>query len=213
MHGHGHENAGVGHSHGHDAGDCDLCASGIGHGDEHAGAGHGHSHGAHGAADCEICASLASGHGGGHGASGHGSSGHGAGHGHGHGSAVAARSQEQAVAEQFCQHYYATFDRSRQELGALYRDSSMLTFEGEQYLGATNIVAKLVSLPFQRVQHQVVGCDCQSSPPGKGVVIMVVGHMLADDNQSPFKFAQVFQLIQGAGGNYFCQNDMFRLVH
>mmetsp|Transcript_102905 Transcript_102905/g.286604 ORF Transcript_102905/g.286604 Transcript_102905/m.286604 type:complete len:125 (+) Transcript_102905:94-468(+) len=117
----------------------------------------------------------------------------------------------QQVGEQFVQHYYQTFDTNRANLGPLYGDVSMMTFEGEQFQGSGAIVGKLQSLPFQKVQHQIVKADCQPSPGNNGVVIFVTGNLLVDDNQNPLKFAQVFQLIQNPSGGYFCQNDMFRL--
>mmetsp|Transcript_54764 Transcript_54764/g.138317 ORF Transcript_54764/g.138317 Transcript_54764/m.138317 type:complete len:124 (-) Transcript_54764:173-544(-) len=117
----------------------------------------------------------------------------------------------QQIGEQFVQHYYQTFDTNRAGLAALYGDTSMLTFEGEQFQGAQNITGKLTSLQFQKVQHQIVKCDCQPNPSENGVIIFVTGSLLVDDNQNPLKFAQVFYLKQGPTGNYFCQNDLFRL--
>eukprot|EP00930_Biecheleria_cincta_P067862 TRINITY_DN5479_c0_g1_i1.p1 TRINITY_DN5479_c0_g1~~TRINITY_DN5479_c0_g1_i1.p1 ORF type:complete len:144 (+),score=28.93 TRINITY_DN5479_c0_g1_i1:56-433(+) len=117
----------------------------------------------------------------------------------------------QQVGEQFCQHYYQTFDSNRAGLTPLYGDQSLLTFEGEQFQGAANIVQKISSLPFQKVQHQIVKCDCHPSLADNGVLIFVTGNLVVDDNQNPLKFAQVFKLNQGPGGNYFCANDMFRL--
>mmetsp|Transcript_12348 Transcript_12348/g.32761 ORF Transcript_12348/g.32761 Transcript_12348/m.32761 type:complete len:127 (-) Transcript_12348:245-625(-) len=122
-----------------------------------------------------------------------------------------AGAQFQQVGEQFCQHYYQTFDTNRAALGPLYGDNSCLSFEGEQLQGAAAIVQKIASLPFQKVQHQVVKCDCQPSPTNNGILIFITGNLIVDDNQNPLKFAQVFQLVQGPTGNYYCQNDMFRL--
>mmetsp|Transcript_109177 Transcript_109177/g.260504 ORF Transcript_109177/g.260504 Transcript_109177/m.260504 type:complete len:123 (-) Transcript_109177:47-415(-) len=116
----------------------------------------------------------------------------------------------QQVGEQFCQHYYATFDSNRAGLHPLYSGQSMLTFEGEQFQGADSIVQKIMSLPFTKVQHQIVKCDCQPTP-NDGVVIFVTGNLLVDDNANPLKFAQIFQLLKGPTGNYYCHNDMFRL--
>eukprot|EP00440_Ansanella_granifera_P068347 gb/GFBE01074149.1/.p1 GENE.gb/GFBE01074149.1/~~gb/GFBE01074149.1/.p1 ORF type:complete len:123 (+),score=35.63 gb/GFBE01074149.1/:1-369(+) len=116
----------------------------------------------------------------------------------------------QQIGEQFCQHYYQTFDSNRAGLMPLYSDQSMLTFEGEQFQGAQNITQKLASLPFTKVQHQIVKCDCQPSM-NDGVLIFVTGNLLVDDNQNPLKFAQVFHLMKGPTGNYYCHNDMFRL--
>jgi len=117
----------------------------------------------------------------------------------------------QQIGEQFVQHYYQTFDTNRAGLVSLYGDSSMLTFEGDQFQGAQNITQKLTSLAFQKVQHQVVKCDCHPVLGENGVMIFVTGNLLVDDNQNPLKFAQIFYLKNGPTGNYFCQNDMFRL--
>eukprot|EP00931_Biecheleriopsis_adriatica_P107677 TRINITY_DN81_c0_g1_i1.p2 TRINITY_DN81_c0_g1~~TRINITY_DN81_c0_g1_i1.p2 ORF type:complete len:123 (+),score=24.25 TRINITY_DN81_c0_g1_i1:87-455(+) len=116
----------------------------------------------------------------------------------------------QQIGEQFCQHYYQTFDSNRSALAPLYGDQSMLTFEGEQFQGAQNITQKIASLPFQKVQHQIVKADCQPTI-NDGVVIFVTGNLLVDDNQNPLKFAQIFTLFKGPTGNYYCHNDMFRL--
>jgi len=119
--------------------------------------------------------------------------------------------QFQQIGEQFAQHYYQTFDSNRQNLGSLYSDQSMLSFEGEQFQGAQNIVQKIASLPFQKVQHQVVKCDCQPQPQNNGVMIFITGNLLVDDNANPLKFAQIFHVLPTPQGGYFCLNDLFRL--
>lgn len=117
----------------------------------------------------------------------------------------------QQVGEGFVQQYYQTFDSNRSLLAMAYEGGALLTFEGEQTQGAENIVKKLVSLPFQRVQHQVVKCDCHPVMGQNGVMVFVTGNLLVDDNQNPLKFAQCFYLKQQPTGNFVCQNDMFRL--
>merc|ERR1719416_89860 len=119
--------------------------------------------------------------------------------------------QFQQVGEQFAQHYYQSFDSNRASLAPLYVDTSMMSWEGEQFQGAQNIVQKLASLPFQRVQHQVVKCDCQPTLGDNGVVVFVIGKLLVDDNANPLMFAQTFCLKPTPQGGYFCQNDIFRL--
>eukprot|EP00929_Paragymnodinium_shiwhaense_P111814 TRINITY_DN800_c0_g2_i1.p2 TRINITY_DN800_c0_g2~~TRINITY_DN800_c0_g2_i1.p2 ORF type:complete len:124 (-),score=35.86 TRINITY_DN800_c0_g2_i1:145-516(-) len=116
----------------------------------------------------------------------------------------------QQIGEQFVQQYYATFDSNRQGLVPMYNETSMLTFEGEQFQGAQGIVQKLASLPFQAVKHQVVKCDCQPSPPSS-IMIFVTGSLFVDNNPQPLKFSEIFTLGQTAQGGWFCQNDIFRL--
>eukprot|EP00747_Dinoflagellata_sp_TGD_P164632 gnl/TRDRNA2_/TRDRNA2_184825_c0_seq1.p2 gnl/TRDRNA2_/TRDRNA2_184825_c0~~gnl/TRDRNA2_/TRDRNA2_184825_c0_seq1.p2 ORF type:complete len:147 (-),score=21.18 gnl/TRDRNA2_/TRDRNA2_184825_c0_seq1:188-574(-) len=124
--------------------------------------------------------------------------------------AVQMQAQFQQIGEQFCQHYYQTFDTNRPGLVSLYNDQSLLTFEGEQFQGAQSIVQKLASLQFKTVRHQLVKADCQPVPGSMNIIIFVTGNLFVDDSPNPLKFAQIFHLAQ-ANGNYFCLNDMFRL--
>ena len=124
-------------------------------------------------------------------------------------------------AQAFAQHYYQQFDSDRSQLGSLYNEThSMLNFEHSasrpgQFKGSQSIVEKLVSLPFQRVQHQVVTIDTQPTPNG-GVLVFVCGNLLIDNETQPQKFAQTFQLMPTdavglPAGSYFIFNDVFRL--
>eukprot|EP00842_Homolaphlyctis_polyrhiza_P005253 jgi/Hompol1/5729/HPOL_004657-RA len=109
------------------------------------------------------------------------------------------------IAKSFVDFYYSTFDRNRAELAPLYKPISMLTFEGQQHAGAA-IVEKLVSLPFQRVQHQVATIDVQPSNPQAGsLLVTVTGRLLIDEETNPTQFSQTFQLI-AEGSSYFVFN-------
>eukprot|EP00993_Chasmostoma_nieuportense_P005062 NODE_5701_length_622_cov_321.931313_g5537_i0.p2 GENE.NODE_5701_length_622_cov_321.931313_g5537_i0~~NODE_5701_length_622_cov_321.931313_g5537_i0.p2 ORF type:complete len:122 (-),score=35.93 NODE_5701_length_622_cov_321.931313_g5537_i0:196-561(-) len=113
-----------------------------------------------------------------------------------------------AVGKAFVQHYYNTFDTNRQALSALYRDSSLMTFEGAQLQGQANIIQKLMSLTFRSVKHETQTIDCQPSQ-NNGILVMVSG-MLKTDEDQPQKFSQLFHLMQ-EGANFWVSNDMFRL--
>jgi len=116
-----------------------------------------------------------------------------------------------AIAKQFTDFYYNTFDSNRASLAPLYRDTSMLTFEGTPVQGASGIIEKLTSLPFSKVQHKVTTLDVQpSSPTVPSLIVSVTGLLLVDDSPNPLQFSQVFQLIPD-GGSYYVLNDIFRL--
>ncbi|TPX18069.1 uncharacterized protein E0L32_011839 [Thyridium curvatum] len=134
------------------------------------------------------------------------------------------------VAKQFVEFYYNSFDSDRKTLAGLYvspaseapykerlvnmavqRDNSMLTFESASSLGATAIVEKLSGLPFQKVKHQVSTLDAQPTVEG-GVIILITGQLLVDEEQRPMNFSQTFQLMKDASGQYFVFNDIFKLV-
>lgn len=64
----------------------------------------------------------------------------------------------------------------------------MLTFEGQPFQGTTAIVEKLVSLPFQKVQHAITTIDAQPSNPASGpLLVTVTGRLLVDEEQNPRK--------------------------
>lgn len=47
------------------------------------------------------------------------------------------------VAKQFSQFYYNAFDNDRRSLAPLYREISMLSFEGKQFVGVNKIIEQL----------------------------------------------------------------------
>ncbi|KAK6512899.1 Nuclear transport factor 2 [Arthrobotrys conoides] len=116
-----------------------------------------------------------------------------------------------AVAEQFITYYYSTFDKNMPGLSGLYRPNSLLTFESTQTQGANDIAEKLVSLPFQKVEHQVATKDAQPIPGG-GIVVLVTGALKVDDSPAPLNFAQTFILLP-EGGSYYVSHDIFKLVY
>ncbi|KAL8691996.1 MAG: hypothetical protein Q9218_002888 [Villophora microphyllina] len=119
----------------------------------------------------------------------------------------------QEIAQQFTQFYYSTFDENRSNLAALYRDQSMLTFESNAVQGTSGIVEKLVGLPFQKIKHQVATLDAQPSSEQGGILVMVTGALLVDEEERPMNYTQVFQLQPDGQGSYFVFNDMFKLIY
>ncbi|EED19177.1 nuclear transport factor NTF-2, putative [Talaromyces stipitatus ATCC 10500] len=118
-----------------------------------------------------------------------------------------------SIAQQFVQFYYKTFDEGRANLAALYRDNSMLTFENDAKLGTAAIIEKLTELPFQKVQHQVATLDAQPSSESGGILVLVTGALLVDEEQKPMNYTQAFQLLPDGAGSYFVYNDVFRLIY
>ncbi|KAI1025932.1 hypothetical protein LB503_006905 [Fusarium chuoi] len=123
-----------------------------------------------------------------------------------------AKKPNKKQTEQFVEFYYNTFDSDRKGLAALYRDHSMLTFESASVLGTQAITEKLAGLPFEKVKHQVSTLDAQPSNDQGGVIILITGALLVDEEQRPMNFSQSFQLARDANGQYFVYNDIFKLV-
>ncbi|KAL9612643.1 MAG: hypothetical protein Q9167_002770 [Letrouitia subvulpina] len=117
------------------------------------------------------------------------------------------------IAQQFTEFYYNTFDQNREQLAALYRDQSMLTFETAAVQGTSGILEKLTSLPFSKIKHQVSTLDAQPSNEAGGILVMVTGALLVDEEQRPMNYTQTFQLLPDGAGSYFVFNDVFRLIY
>ena len=90
---------------------------------------------------------------------------------------------------------------------SLYSNESMLTFEGEQFLGQEGIYGKLSS--FGAVTHKVNTCDCQPAP-NEGIMCLVSGE-LSIEGGNPMMFTEVFHLQKGGNMGYYVYNDLFRL--
>lgn len=87
----------------------------------------------------------------------------------------------------------------------------MLSFENSQLQGTAAIVEKLKELPFTKVAHRISTLDAQpSSPSGGGVIVMVTGELLIDEEQNTQRYSQVFHLMP-EGGSFYVFNDIFRL--
>ncbi|ODV87029.1 hypothetical protein CANARDRAFT_16518 [[Candida] arabinofermentans NRRL YB-2248] len=115
-----------------------------------------------------------------------------------------------SLAQEFCTFYYDQFDKDRAQLGNLYRDHSMLTFESSQIQGARNIIEKLTNLGFTKVVHRISTLDAQPASENGDVLVMVTGELIIDDESNSQRYSQVFHLIPDSG-SYFVLNDIFRL--
>ncbi|MFF7994951.1 nuclear transport factor 2 family protein [Kitasatospora xanthocidica] len=122
-----------------------------------------------------------------------------------------------SIANSFVPHYYNTFDGGdaiRKNLLSLYRPESMVTWEGQQLQGSSNIIAKLTSPELAVVKHRVQSTDAQPSPAG-GVLVAVTGSLAVGNAfDKPMFFSETFNLqpIPGQAGGFFIYNQVFRLL-
>ncbi|KAI3380469.1 hypothetical protein SNEBB_008888 [Seison nebaliae] len=121
--------------------------------------------------------------------------------------------QAKQVAAAFVQQYYAGFDsENRENLSNFYvpnDECSLMTFEGIQYRGNKNIMEKLNSLTFRKVEHHVTEFDTQLTMD-QSILIVVIG-LLKTDNDPVHNFTQSF-LLKQADQSWYILNDVFRLL-
>ena len=89
----------------------------------------------------------------------------------------------------------------------LFSDQSMLTFEGEQFMGQQAIYGKLSS--FGKVEHKVSTLDAQPSL-NEGIIVFVSGE-LSIEGGNALMFTACFNLAKGGSQGYYVHNEIFRL--
>ncbi|KAK8821723.1 nuclear transport factor 2 [Blastocystis sp. ATCC 50177/Nand II] len=115
----------------------------------------------------------------------------------------------QELGKSFITYFYQSYDGDRTALQGIYQDCSMLTFEGQEYLGTQAIMTKIAGIGA-RFAHNIQSMDIQPTSDGS-IMIVCTGEIKIDDN-NPMLFMETF-IIRDAGGNsYYVHNDIFRLV-
>ena len=87
-------------------------------------------------------------------------------------------------------------------------DSSMLTFEGQQFQGSQAIMQKLRTVG--PVTHTIGSTAIQPSSNPNAILVFVTG-TIRIGNDNPLHFCELFQLVASAPGAYYVHNDLFRL--
>eukprot|EP00744_Colponema_vietnamica_P010340 GILI01014621.1.p1 GENE.GILI01014621.1~~GILI01014621.1.p1 ORF type:complete len:125 (+),score=32.09 GILI01014621.1:75-449(+) len=110
----------------------------------------------------------------------------------------------------FINQYYQVFCGDRRQLGGVYRDSSLMTWSGEQLQGIQGIMTKMTTMTFTTAQFKPEDVDCHPSLSG-GIIVVVNGECHLDSEAHPLKFNDVFHLAQDQGG-WYISNQLFRIV-
>ncbi|KAI6692102.1 hypothetical protein NL676_019812 [Syzygium grande] len=94
------------------------------------------------------------------------------------------------AAKRFLENYYGTFGANWADLASLYREESVMIFEGRTLHGKEAILAELTSL--QQCRQQIVNFACHPAHPGSGdLVATVSGNIWLDGKQDARLFGQV----------------------
>ncbi|KAI6692145.1 hypothetical protein NL676_019855 [Syzygium grande] len=114
-----------------------------------------------------------------------------------------------AAAKRFLENYYRTFDANRADLANLYRDESVMIFDGRKLQGKEAILAELTSL--QQCRHQLHTVHCQPTVVGSGdLLATITGYMWPDGKQDARPFSQMFILIPTPEGSFYASHGTFQ---
>uniref|UniRef100_A0A8H7NF75 NTF2-related export protein n=1 Tax=Bionectria ochroleuca TaxID=29856 RepID=A0A8H7NF75_BIOOC len=94
------------------------------------------------------------------------------------------------------QHYTPDFGCNRAAIQKYYHPQAMLTFEDENHVGSVAIQAKLTSLPFQEMRHDIKNTNIRVQPSVTDgfVIVLITGHFEASELDRILGYSRVFQL-------------------
>ncbi|CAG9943702.1 unnamed protein product [Clonostachys rosea f. rosea IK726] len=104
-----------------------------------------------------------------------------------------------AAIQKYYVRYYAWPETWKKNLVANYLDQhpqAMLTFEDENHVGSVAIQAKLTSLPFQEMRHDIKNTNIRVQPSVTDgfVIVLITGHFEASELDRILGYSRVFQL-------------------
>ncbi len=114
------------------------------------------------------------------------------------------------VGRGFTNQYYDCLAGNREQLGGIYRPSSLVTWNNDQLMGIDNIMPKIMSLNFGRTQWKKDEVDCQPMQ-NKGILIVIQGQVRMEGEDHPLRYNDV-QILQQDDRGWFIQHQMFRIL-
>ena len=126
------------------------------------------------------------------------------------------------AADKFVPVFYNLFDRQRHQIAKLYKDSSVLLWNGAPIAGSAAIIKTLFEFPI--TDHEVLSYDCQpvTCHGSNDLLISIFGSVRYGDQQQSEdskdaskrrrSFHQTLLLKPEPGGTYFIATDVFRYV-
>ncbi|XP_025114572.1 nuclear transport factor 2-like [Pomacea canaliculata] len=117
------------------------------------------------------------------------------------------------IGQNFVKFYYEKFDKKaeRHLVAQFYVPQSLLTFEGQQVMGAEDIYRKLTEgFPMDDIARSLTKVDCQPTLDG-GVLVFVLGQLKGQtEGDKVMGFSQVF-ILKPLNDSFVIAHDIFRL--
>ncbi|XP_030547091.1 nuclear transport factor 2B-like [Rhodamnia argentea] len=111
-----------------------------------------------------------------------------------------------AVAKQFVENFYRTFDANIADLANLYEEDALLILDGRRIQGKEGILAELTSLPFEQCEHHIATISCLRLG---WLMVCVHGDIRLDGKEDALPFTQTFSLTPAPQGSFYIAVDVF----
>jgi hypothetical protein len=107
----------------------------------------------------------------------------------------------------FCEYYYGIMEQNLAQLPSLFFSDSMITYEGSEYLGVSNL---LNVLNTKRFKHKPDSIDVQPVDADK-YFIHIMGKIESNAELAGKKYSEFLFVIKNPqDGRYYIKNCMFR---
>ncbi|XP_018716042.2 uncharacterized protein LOC108954479 isoform X1 [Eucalyptus grandis] len=114
-------------------------------------------------------------------------------------------------AKRFMEKYYRTFDANRADLVNLFREESVLAFEGQQIKGKEAILAKLTSIP--ECHNEIADFNCLRHRTPGSMLVWVCGQTWVGgtkDKADAVLTNQMFHLMPTPEGGFYVGTQIWR---
>ncbi|XP_039155056.1 nuclear transport factor 2B-like isoform X3 [Eucalyptus grandis] len=114
-------------------------------------------------------------------------------------------------AKRFMEKYYRTFDANRADLVNLFREESVLAFEGQQIKGKEAILAKLTSIP--ECHNEIADFNCLRHRTPGSMLVWVCGQTWVGgtkDKADAVLTNQMFHLMPTSLGGFYVGTQIWR---
>ncbi|MDX3103437.1 ketosteroid isomerase family protein [Nonomuraea angiospora] len=111
-------------------------------------------------------------------------------------------------AYEFIDSYYDVFKTARANIGSMYRENSVLNYDGDEAVGPAAIVDALADVANWDYASRLV--DIMPQADGTAVVLVTGALTLPSWDGAVSAFAETFVLMQDDDGSYYADYDTFR---
>ena len=115
------------------------------------------------------------------------------------------------IGKGFIDQYYAIFGTNRAQCQGIYRETSVMTWSGENLAGVANIMTKFASLPFNQARFNPTEVVYQPINQA-GILVVANGECVLEGESHTLAFNDVFHLALDATGQWYVANQVFRIL-
>ncbi len=110
------------------------------------------------------------------------------------------------TADNIGRQFLQAFFQQNADISNFYGNDSILSFEGEVFIGRDDIMGKL-----KQLQVSTIPTNYSVQPSNNGILIFCSGNFQIAGEQNQMPFVRCIFLVNG-GGSYYIKNDIYKIT-